>query len=406
MGAPIEGACVVAGGGPVGATLALALSQAGVPVVLIDEGGAGMPSGPDDRSYALTPSSTTILQSLGVWSEVEPQATAIVSLHVTDAGRFGYARIDAATLACPALGHVVPAHALAAALARATGGVPSLTVLRPARVDAVHIDAAQSRVEYRTADGAGTARAPLLVGADGMNSPVREAAGIDTEVQDYGHDAIVTTVAVERDHAGVAYERFTREGPFALLPRAIRRCGLVWTVARSRLPALLALDDAAFCAEAQSRFGARLGRFTEPGSRAAYPLRALRARERIAPRTILLGNAAQTMHPTAAQGLNLGLRDAAAVAEYVVGCRRGARDPGKSEALAAFARCRDGDHCRSGRLSDGLARLFSNDLPVLTCARNCGLSLFNLVAPAQRAFLRAAGGLSGSVPRLARGLPL
>jgi len=403
MPAPPEYEVVIAGGGPVGTALALALDAAGLRCAVLEAAAATPPAG-GQRALALSLSSQRILQALGLWAALRAAATPVRRVHVSERGRFGALRLDGGSIGEPALGYVVEAQSLQtvldAALARS-----GCTRLCPARLLRTQDRGERVQVWYAAAGAEGSASARLLVGADGAESAVRGALGIDVERRDYGQSAIVAAVTPERDHQGTAFERFTPEGPFALLPLAGRRCALVWTVARAQAAAVLAMDDARFAAAAGERSGGYLGRFDAPGPRHAYPLHLVRSRRRHGPRAVLIGNAAQLLHPNAAQGLNLGLRDAAMLAEQCAGQQRAGADPGAESALAAFAAARSADARRVIALSDGLARLFYNDFAPLGCARRLGLMVLDRLPPAKRALLRVTTGLAAPVPRLVRGLP-
>lgn len=399
---------LVAGGGLVGTSLARALAGSPLRIALVEAippGDAGQPSF-DDRSTALAPSSRRLLRVLGCWAAIEAEATPIRTIHVSDQGHFGLTRLRAADEGLDALGHVVPNRALGQALADCIAGQENLRVFSPARVTSLEQgdDAVTACLE-----GAGVPerlRARLVVAADGSRSPIRRQLGLELSERDYGQSGVVANVAVERDHAGWAFERFTREGPLALLPLPERRCALVWTMGHERAQRILALDDAAFLAALQRAFGFRLGRLLRVGRRQSYPLHLLRVRERLRGRVVVLGNAARTLHPVAGQGFNLALRDVAELAECLdAGVREGA-DPGDPAALKAYDRARRADERRVVTFTDGLVRLFSNRDPLLTLGRNLGLVAMDLLPGLRRRLAQQAMGRHGRLPRLSRGLPL
>ncbi|MCB1773132.1 MAG: FAD-dependent monooxygenase, partial [Gammaproteobacteria bacterium] len=244
----------------------------------------------------------------------------------------------------------------------------------------------------------------LLVGADGINSTIREQLDLPVSRWAYGQSAIVTNITPSRPHRNVAYERFTDTGPVALLPMSEDRCAVVWTVRDEQVDEVLALDDAAFLAAFQQRFGYRLGNFLRTGRRAAYPLQLLRARESVRGRVAVIGNAAHTLHPIAGQGFNLGIRDVAALAEVVASAQDG--DIGAGQVLQEYEQWRLGEQRNVALATDGLARLFSNPLGPLRIGRNLGLLAMECLPGARHALARAAMGLAGRQPRLARGVRL
>lgn len=396
MPAPPEAArfdVAIVGGGLVGASLALALAPSGQRVVLIE---AARPprSAPawDERTIALNVASQRIFAALGVWDALQPELTPILATHISERGRFGVTRFTAAEAGEAALGWNVPVRALGAALWERLP--PAGIELRcPAAVrglqaapDAIALELDGTRVEAR-----------LVVAADGAQSAVRALLGIGAEERDYGQTAIVGAVRTERPHRGVAYERFTPDGPIALLPRR-ERCALVWTVPTAKAASLLALDDAAFVARLQAEFGQRLGRILETGRRNGHALTRVMSDALTAPRVIFAGNAAQALHPIAAQGFNLGLRDVATVAELA----GPAADPGAPSVLREYEARRSAERQRVAGFTDRLVRLFSNDLPGLRAARHLGLLALDLVPPVKSAVMRQNLGFAGGTPRLAR----
>jgi 2-octaprenyl-6-methoxyphenol hydroxylase len=248
--------------------------------------------------------------------------------------------------------------------------------------------------------------ARLLVAADGANSRVRQQLGIDALRWDYGQTAVIANVSPALPHGNTAYERFTAAGPLALLPMSEGRCAVVCTVDRRDRDAVLALDDAAFLAHLQDRFGDRLGRFRRVGQRQDYPLFMVKSREHARHRVAVIGNAAHTLHPIAGQGFNVGIRDVAVLAEVIIDAWRAGDDPGQLAVLERYANWRRWDQRRAIAFTDGLARLFVNPLPPLRLARNLGLLAFDLCPPVKRLLARQTMGLDGRLPRLARGLPL
>jgi 2-octaprenyl-6-methoxyphenol hydroxylase len=390
----------IIGGGMVGASLAVALAGSGVSTMLVEgtTPGSGAQPSFDDRTTALGNASRRIFQALGVWERLAPEAAAIRAIHVSDAGRFGFARLSAAEQGIEAFGYVVPNRVIGAALWEKLKETAVLLRV-PARPDQVQIN--DTGIKF--ALGTESVSARLAVAADGAHSVLRAAAGIEADVEDYDQIAIVANVAADRPHDGTAYERFTASGPLAVLPLHDGSYGVIWTCNPARATEVLSFDDATYLRELQERFGWRAGRFVRAGVRASYPLKLTRAATTVAARTVLIGNAAQALHPVAGQGFNLGLRDAAMLAEVIASARG---DVGSPELLHRFAAWREGDRNGVVRFTDGLVKLFGDTRPAVGVLRNLGLLLFDLSPPAKSALARVSAGFAGPTPRLARGLGL
>jgi len=408
----------IVGGGMVGASLAVALDGLGLKIALIEavpHDSATQPSF-DERTTALSNGSRRILETLGVWRAVESAATPIRRIHVSDQGRFGFARIDAAEQGLAAMGYVLPNRALGAALWAPLASRGAVRLHCPAEVR--RVTATGDAVELAIAPGGGaetTLAARLVVAADGAQSQVRAAFGIAADVRDYDQTAVITAVLPQRFHDHVAYERFTESGPLALLPLADGRCTLVLTLNPVAAAAAMAWSDAEFLAEVQRRFGFRLGRFLKAGRRVAYPLSLTRAERTSAGRCVIIGNAAQGLHPVAGMGFNLGLRDVACLAEVLaahVGAAAGGRadlvdrDPADPRVLAEYDAWRSADRGGIIAFTDGLVRMFANPLGAVRRLRNLGLLAFDVLPPAKAALSRLSTGAAGRVPKLARGVPL
>jgi 2-octaprenyl-6-methoxyphenol hydroxylase len=400
----------IVGGGMVGLSLAAALRQLPLDVVVVEPVPAGRDDQPsfDERTTALSNGSRRILEGLGAWRQLAAETTPIKRIHVSDRGRFAMARLSAEEQGVPALGHTVSNRALGLALAEACRGAPRLDILCPASVTAVEPGAEGVRLAVEGA-WQGQLEARLVVAADGARSAVRSAFGIEATVWDYGQHAIIANVVPDRFHDYVAYERFTEAGPMAVLPLSDGRCTIVWTLAPAAAGAVMELDEHAFLASLQDKFGYRLGRFTRVGRRFSYPLSLTRSDRQVAPRAVIIGNAAQGLHPIAGQGFNLGLRDVATLAEVIaddVAARGEEADPGAAAVLARYAEWRQADRRTVIAFTDALVRVFGNPLAPVRAARDASLLLFDLVTPAKHAFARVTMGLAGRLPRLARGVPL
>jgi 2-octaprenyl-6-methoxyphenol hydroxylase len=395
----------IVGGGLVGASLAIALEPLGLRVALVESVAPQAGSQPsfDDRTTALGNGTRRIFESLGLWAAIAPHAAPIRRIHVSDAGRFGFARLAAEEQGIEAFGYVVTNRAIGAALRARLAGLAGLDQRMPVRVTTVR--PADQALELVLDDGAQCLRARLVVAADGANSVVRAAAGLEAGVEDYHQVAIVAHLRTAQPGDGTAYERFTPQGPIAVLPLCNGGYGVIWTLAPAAAERALSLDDAAYLAELQQAFGWRAGRFTQVGQRSAYPLRLTRAAQTTAERTVLIGNAAQALHPVAGQGFNLGLRDAATLAELLAERAGDARlDCGSAGLLAEFARRRQADRDGVTRFTDGLVKLFGDERPGFGALRDLGLLLFDLSPTAKSALSRISWGFAGRTPRLARGV--
>ncbi|HEY2049626.1 MAG TPA: UbiH/UbiF/VisC/COQ6 family ubiquinone biosynthesis hydroxylase [Caulobacteraceae bacterium] len=407
----------IVGAGIAGATLALALTQGGLDCVLIDplpfETQAAETF--DGRASAISFSCFRQWRAVGAAAGVEPYAQRIEQILVTDGRSPGAAaapaqgvwlRFDAAEIADriegEPLGYLVENRRIRAGLAQAVTAAP-VRVLAPAKVARVEADPGAARLELE--DGR-TVSAALAVGADGRTSKVRTDSGIGVTGWDYGHVGVVATVGLGRDHQGVAYEHFLPSGPFAILPLTEQRASLVWTESRARGSALMEARAEIFEAHLRRRFGAFLGEVSVLGQRFAYPLSLQLARRMAAPRAVLVGDSAHAVHPIAGQGLNLGLKDAAALAEVLIEAMRLGEDIGSAAVLERYARWRSLDNVGVALATDLFNRLFSNDHPLVRAARGAGMAVVNRIGPARRVFMTEAGGAAGDLPRLLRGEPV
>jgi 2-octaprenyl-6-methoxyphenol hydroxylase len=398
----------IVGGGMVGATLGVALAPLNLRVAIIEAVPATSAAQPsfDERTTALSNGSRRILETLEVWPALSALATPIRKIHVSDQGRFGFARIDAAEQNLAAMGYVIANRDLGQALWSRLRA-PGLTVFCPAEVSQVIANEQSVTLKITQKGAYTTIDAKLVVAADGAQSAVRSAFGVDAQVRDYEQTAVITTVLPQRFHDNVAYERFTASGPLALLPLDGGRCTLVLTLTKDAAQAAMAWSDQEFLAEVQRRFGFRLGRFLKVGRRIPYPLSLTRAERTSSGRCVIIGNAAQGLHPVAGMGFNLGLRDAASLAELIAertGCEDA--DPGSPTMLAEYDAWRAADRGGVIAFTDGLVRVFSNPLTSVRRLRNLALLAFDLLPPAKAALSRLSTGGGGRVPKLARGVAL
>lgn len=398
---------IIAGGGMVGLTLAIALAKGGFQVLVADRLPQAVMTQAafDGRVSALAYAAVRMYRALGIWEHLEPHAQPIAEILVSDgkpdraASPFSL-HFDSAEAGAPALGHIVENRHIRQGLFAAAAAHGNLTLLAPESL--AGLDPGPHGVTVRLAGGE-SVQAKLAIAADGRESPMREAMGIGLVTWAYPQTGIVATVVHERPHNGVAYEHFLPAGPFAILPMTGNRSSLVWTEKNSRAGAMLKLPDTEFDAEIARRFGSHLGKTKAAGPRWSYPLRFHLARAYVKPRFALAGDAAHGIHPIAGQGLNLGLKDAAALAETLLDAARLGQDIGALDVLKRYERWRRFDSFTLAAGTDALNRLFSNDIAPLRLARDLGMGIVDSIGPARRFFMRHAGGDVGKLPRLMRG---
>jgi 2-octaprenyl-6-methoxyphenol hydroxylase len=396
----------------VGLPLGLALAKGGLRTLVVDTALPARVLEPrfDGRVSALAYASVRMLNALGVWEGLVAHAQPIHQILVTDgaagkpASPFSL-HFDAEEIGTEALGHIAENRHIRAALYEVVARTPNLELVAPAAVKS--LDAQSGRTIVTLADGEEISAA-LVIAADGRESRLRTEMGIGVIGWSYPQIGIVATVEHERPHNGVAYEHFLPSGPFAILPMTGNRSSLVWTEAKTKVPALLALDEAGFHDELARRFGSHLGETRAAGPRWSYPLSFHPlsfhlAREFVRQRFALAGDCAHGIHPIAGQGLNLGLKDAAALAEVLLDAARLGRDVGALDTLKRYERWRRFDSFALAASTDALNRLFSNDIAPLRHIRDLGLGIVDAIGPARRFFMRHAGGDIGKLPRLMKG---
>jgi 2-octaprenyl-6-methoxyphenol hydroxylase len=407
---------LIAGGGFAGLTLAVALRQAlgGSFMVAVADPGLGRSvTGHDERASAIVASVRRLFETLGAWQGVAAEAQPILDMAVTDSRLSDAVRPTFLTFAGEVepgepFAHMIENRILVDAL---TAKARDLGVdLRSAAVTDFAVPSAEAReaspdrgrIDARLSDATALS-ARLLVAADGARSTIRSKAGIATHGWTYGQSAIVVNVAHERDHHGRAEEHFLPAGPFAILPLKGNRSSIVWTETTAEAERIMALPEAEFAAELEQRFKLHLGEIKVIGKRRAHPLGFFIARSFITERIALIGDAAHLIHPIAGQGLNMGLKDVAALAEVIVDAARLGLDPGSLDVLERYQRWRRFDTMAMGVATDGLNRLFSNRSDVLRFVRDVGLGLVDRLPALKRLFIREAAGLVGEIPKLLRG---
>ena len=391
---------LIVGGGLVGASLAIALDRLGLDVGLVEATPAGvMPTVFDQRNLSFAGATVNALTALGVMAKLRAPTGPIRRIHVSRQGDFGRVRLQAVDYGRETFGQVVVARDFGEALEARLSELQRLTRYRPARFVGLGESLEQSR-GLRIADDQGERElsARLLVAADGTRSGLREALGIVASEHDYRQTLFVARMRAEQSPDGTAYERFGEHGPTALLPRGDRHFGVVHGVASERAEEVAALDAAGWIDRIQSVFGWRVGRFLSAGERSVYPIIKVVAERTVGARAVVLGNAAQTIHPIGAQGFNLGLRDALTLAELI----EQSQDPGASALLDAYAERRREDRQRTLEFSDGLARITGNVSPLARPLRSLGLLAADNSTALQSMLVGGAMGFRGNVPALCR----
>lgn len=402
---------VIVGGGLNGPALALALAQGGLRVTVVDArpAPARAEAGFDGRAYALAIASVRLLTAIGVWGRVRDKAQPILQIKASD-GRAGegaapfFLHFDAAEIEDGPMGHMLEDRYLYAAFLEAMRAAPGITLISGETVVAQEVGPAGVTVTL----GSGTrVTAGLLVGCDGRGSGVAARAGIRRVGWGYGQTALVTAIRHEGDHQGIAHQFFMPSGPLAILPlKGGHHSSIVWSETDKVAAAIQALPDAEYLEALRPRFGDFLGQIELAGTRFTYPLSLSLAERFVAPRVALVGDAAHGVHPIAGQGLNLGLRDVAALAEVLILARRRGLEVGDPVALEEYQRWRRFDATALALGMDAVNRVFSTDNPVLRLGRDLGMGLVSALPGLRRGFIRQAAGLNGELPRLLAGKPI
>ena len=375
---------IIVGGGPVGATLALLLAKQGLSVTVLEARSLGAAHS-ESRALALSFGSRRILEKLGLWGALSNQATPINSIHVSQKGSLGRTQLHANDYHQQALGYVLSYGVLSAVLDRAIDDAkPLVNFIFEASASNIAYAPSQATVTYTHGGVAHNISSPLVVLADGGRT-LDELAGLSRETKEYGHDALVTKVRAELPHHNVAYERFTANGPIALLPNGGEfDFSLVWTGEKSFITPLLSLSDADFLEKFHQQFGDRVGNFLSVEKRLSFPLKMaqLKPDAQQSEHLVVIGNAAQTMHPVAGQGFNVGLRDAESLAQYIASAS--ADELGSANMLASYQASRKSDTKGGLLFTDFLVNLFSNDLVVLSALRGASLGVFDVIQPIKK----------------------
>lgn len=370
---------VIVGGGPVGLVLSLLLARHNIASTVLEARRQGA-ANQDTRALALSFGTRRILEKLGVWQSLAPHATAINTIHVSQKGSIGRSLLQAKDYGQEALGYVLSYGALCSVLNAQLENFPLIHLLDEAQAESITHNNEYAAVDFRRHGELHAMQAALVVLADGGRS-LEAVAGLERDTKEYGHDALISKVSAELPHNHIAYERFTAQGPMALLPNGERDFSLVWTGEKSRIAPLLELSDADFLEQFHAAFGDRVGRFLKVEKRVTFPLKLSQLVETDTPHLVVVGNAAQTMHPVAGQGFNVGLRDAEVLARHVV---QAASALGSGEMLAAYRADRKTDTRHGLMFTDFLVNIFSNDILGVSALRSAGIGMFDLLRPAKR----------------------
>jgi 2-octaprenyl-6-methoxyphenol hydroxylase len=398
---------LIVGAGMVGASAALGISGLGLSVMLVDSfaiksSGLSYTPSYDARSTAISWGSREILNQLGVWSNVSKHASPISDVHVSEKGRFGVTRMSAQALQFDALGYVVPNQWLGQCLLQKLED-KNIPLCAPAKVSSIVADSDSQRVYLESIEDLPVVtkciHARLIIIADGTNSSTAELIGIESEVESYGQHALIANVTTELPNNGVAYERFTKQGPLALLPLTATTSALVWTHESEHVQAFLDMNDNTFCKALQNAFGERLGAIKRCGARNAYPLRLVRAKEAFRPGVVLLGNAAHSLHPVAGQGFNLALRGVASCLDMLKQVEKSKGDIGDVSRLKEFSNGLRNDQAKTIIFSDQVVKLFGHHSSLVGLVRDAGIVALENLPMLKSLFARQAMGLAGKKAR-------
>lgn len=398
---------VIVGGGLVGASLAIALADQPLKIAVIEVTPLDKNSTViDQRAIALSLASARILKTIGVWEKIVAFAAEITRIHVSDQGHFGITHFDAHEQQLSAFGYVVSAGVLSKYLNETLAAQSSIKFFYETSLQNFEYKNNKVIIKIKDANGIQEFSSNLIVGADGTASKVRELANIKSDIYDYQQYALITQIGLSKDHQQIAYERFTKDGAIALLPYTKFQAALIWSLPKLRVQQLMDTNDSIFLRALQNEFGYRLGKLQTVNNKQMFPLNYLVAQQQIKPGCVLIGNAAHTLHPIAAQGFNLGLRDAAALAEILVDAKRIQRNLGDINLLQTYVDWRKQDQQATLRFTHGITRIFTNADKPLAFLRNIGLVGLNNFPFLKKQFTKSRIGLNAKVPKLACGIKL
>ncbi len=393
---------IISGGGMVGLTLGCGLAACGLKVAVIDAAKPETQMTPafDGRASAIALASAQMLKAIGLWKHAEKYAQSIEEIHVSDEGSPLFVHFGESDADNKPMGYMLENRHTRIALAKRQKELPNLDLYAPDRIETHTTGLAEVKVTLKSGQ---KLSAPLLISAEGRDSPLREQAGISLNAWAYKQTGIVATIEHELPHLGIAYEKFFSEGPFAILPRTGNRSSLVWSTREEFAPVIMALTDRAFEVEVAKKVGGFLGKVRVTGPRWSFPLNFLLTERATDERLALIGDAAHSIHPIAGQGLNMGFRDVAALIEVLVRARHAGQDLGSPVVLERYDRWRRTDNVSLGAITDALTRLFSNGIKPVKALRDVGLGLVQKTPPAKKFFISYARGTFGKLPSLLKG---
>ncbi len=394
----------IVGGGMVGMAAAIALSQLDLKIVLLENIESQADSHPsyDDRTLVVNRASIQFWKNLGIWQKLSDDITPINKVHVSNKGQFGSVKFDKERLNVDALAYIVEAKKLGFALKDKIEMIDSIHILCPAQVIEFKAINDIVEIEYSVANKQQRLSCKLMLAADGAQSTVRKKLGLETIIKSYDRTAIICNITPEFKHQYCAYERLTKTGPTAMLPFVQNRCGFVWTVEKDKADDILAMDDAEFLQHAQTQFGYRLGKFIKVGQRSSYPLYLITVPVQVKDRTILLGNAAHSMSPVSAQGLNLAVRDLAVLFDVMKQAISNNQDLGCDETLNNYQMNTRKDQSQTMNYTDDLMNWFKIEEPLVASIRSLGLMALDQSVHAKKALFSRASGYRGNSPTLLR----
>ena len=381
---------IIVGGGLVGLSLAATLGKNNITVAVLeantpqrnwDEGSI------DQRVFAINRFSQQLFEDVVAWGQMQSRALAYTDMHVWDSEGDGEIHFDCAEIGEQALGHIIESRVIEQALLGCLTDIPSVTYLSQTSVTAFEMKNEVQQIELRNGS---KLHAPVIVGADGQQSSVRESAGIHAIASDYGQQAIVCTVGTELSHRATAWQRFLPTGPLAFLPLFDGRCSIVWSADTDEAQRLMVLTEEQFCEELSLKTDHRLGEVISTTERALFPLKKQYAQQYVAPRLALVGDAAHVIHPLAGQGVNLGIEDASVLCDVITDAIKQQRDPGSMQVLRRYERSRKGDVMTMMTAMDGFKHLFGSSIPALRWLRNTGLNVVDAMQPVKNQIMRTA----------------
>ncbi len=400
---------VIVGGGMIGVSLGIALNGQGLKIAIIEANEFSVNTQPnyDDRAIALAYGSKCVFEGMDLWSKMQALVTPIKNIHISDQGHFGVTRINHRNENVEALGYVITAREMGNVLLKSLKTKKDVHLFSSATLSELNFSADYATCTLETTNsGKHNLNTRLVIAADGGQSTIRSKLEFTTSYNSYEQTAIIANVSTELGHNNVAYERFTPDGPLALLPMPNERCAIVWTHAKAQAEKIMALNNSDFLTKLQKSFGTRLGNITNVGKRRSYPLSLVRAKQQIQHRLVLIGNAAHTLHPIAGQGFNLGLRDVAALAQLITEAQKTQLDIGHIDVLSRYVKWRKRDQDIITGFTHSLVKIFSTTFGPLAFARNMGLVATDIMPPLKHLLAKHTMGMAGKLPKLSMRQPL